>query len=224
MKLAPLAALALLAACAAPHDTGPRMAGKEGPQLLVPFYADRRDQWGPAALASVLGFWGKPTEPEELRREIHFPKQRGSTALDLRNAAAKRGLEAEMSGGSLAILRQELDAGRPVLVFVNNGVGIWPDEHFMVVTGYNDWLGGVYAHWGPHPYAFLRYKKFEKTWEKTGRWMLFISQPAAKAEVAPAAACVPIPRTSIKIDSKSRIKTLSPVETTSSCAPVRVIK
>lgn len=239
------AALLLLSGCAAPHDTGPRKGGKEGPQLTVPFFADRRDQWGPAALASVLSFWGRPTEPEELRREIHFPKQRGSTALDLRNAAAARGFSAEMSDGSLAMLRQELDAGRPVLVFVNDGVRIWPDEHFMVVTGYNDWLGGVYAHWGPHKYRFLRYKKFDKTWEKTGRWLLVVSAPPEKPDAKPdpkpqasAPLCVPAasrrpgrraapacaPVTSIIIDTKSQANEAPPVEKASSAVPARVIK
>jgi len=218
-----LLVLALLAACAAPHDTGPRKGGKEGPQLLVPFFADRRDQWGPAALSSVLSFWGRPTEPEELRREVHFPKQRGSTGLDLRDAALARGFSADMSDGSLAMLRQELDAGRPVIVFVNDGVRIWPDEHFMVVTGYNDLLGGVYAHWGPHKYRFLRYKKFDKTWAKAGRWMLYVSKPAP-AEIKPAAACVPLPVMSTKIDTKSRANALPPVEKASACIPAAVIK
>jgi hypothetical protein len=238
MRPAPLAVLALLAACAAPHNTGARAGGKEGPRLSVPFFADRRDQWGPAALAGVLTFWGKPTEPEQLRREIYFPKQRGSTALDLRNAALARGLAAEMSGGSLAVLRQELEAGRPVIVLVNDGVRLWPDEHFMVVTGYNDWLGGVYAHWGPHKDYFIRYRKFEKTWEKTGHWILFVSRPATViSEAQPAVLCpqpnpkrtgrrapVSCSQPSTIIDIKSRANEPPPVEKGPAAVSGTVIK
>lgn len=171
-----LCGLALLAGCAGDHRKDARPGGKEGPRLVVPFFPDRRDQWGPAALAGVLGYWGRPAEPAALRREIYFPKQRGSVALDLTNAARARGLQAEMSTGSLEVLKRELDAGRPVIVLVNTGYRFLPVRNFMVVTGYNEWLGGVYAHFGPNKDAFLPYSMFEKDWEKAGRWLLLIAE------------------------------------------------
>lgn len=188
------AALFLLSGCAGHHRREARPGGDEGPRLTVPFFADRRDQWGPAALAGVLGYWRRPASPADLRREIHFPKQRGSTALDLRNAARARGLTAEMSTGTLDSLKSELDAGRPVIVLVNTGFRLAPVRNFMVVTGYNEWLGGVYAHFGPNKDAFLKYSQFESDWQKGGRWVLLVSEPKAapaepvRVEPAPAPA------------------------------------
>lgn len=192
-----LALALVLAGCAGHHNRGMRPGGAEGPRLAVPFYADRRDQWGPAALAGILGFWGRPATPEELRREIYFPKQRGSVALDLKNAALARGLEAKMSTGTLESLKRELDAGRPVIVLVNIGLRRLPVRSFMVVSGYNDWLGGVYAHFGPNKDYFLKYARFENDWKMAGRWILLVSgkkQPEIKAELpAPVVLACPPP-------------------------------
>lgn len=193
-------ALILLSGCASEHRKGARPSGPEGPRLAVPFFPDRRDQWGPAALAGVLGFWGRPATPEELRREIYFPKQRGSVALDLRDAARAHGLSAEMTTGTLETLKRELDGGRPAIVLVNTGFRLVPVRSFMVVTGYNEWLGGVYAHFGPNKDAFLPYRRFESDWAKAGRWILLASdgkaapaKPEAKALISvPVEAAVPV--------------------------------
>jgi len=196
-------AVLLLAGCAGDHRTDARPGSQEGPHLNVPFFADRRDQWGPAALASVLGFWGRAASPGELRREIYFPKQRRSVALDLRNAARAHGLGAEMATGTLDVLKRELDAGRPVIVMINTGFKLVPVRSYMVVTGYNDWLGGVYAHFGPNKDAFLPYRRFEKDWDMGGRWILLVAenkpapQPEVKAQAsapAPTARAVKRPR------------------------------
>lgn len=189
------AGLVLLSGCAGDHRKDARPGGEEGPRLAVPFYPDRRDQWGPAALAGVLGYYGRPASPEDLRREIYFPKQRGSVALDLQNAARAHGLSARMSTGTLRVLKRELDAGRPVIVLVNTGFRALPVRQFMVVTGYNDWLGGLYAHFGPNKDAFLKYSRFESDWEKAGHWVLLASdaktappKPEASMTVPPAPA------------------------------------
>jgi hypothetical protein len=184
-----LCGLALLAGCTSPrlegdHDRTMRPPGDEGPHLAVPYFPDRRDQWGPASLAGVLSFWGKPTTPDDVRKEVHFPKQPGSVALDLKYAARKRGLEAEMrNGGSLKGLMGELDAGRPMMVLLDIGVRWAPVRAYVTVTGYNTWLHGVYAHWGPKKDFFLSYKQFDGEWKRAGRWFLHVApQPEPKPE------------------------------------------
>lgn len=192
-----LGGLVFLAGCAddlaGAHNRGRRPPGDEGPHLAVPFFPDRRDQWGPSALAGVLGFWGRPVTPEELRKEIHFPKQPRSVALDLKYAARARGLEAEMGTGDLRLLKAELDAGRPVIVLLNIGARWAPVRSYQVVTGYNEWLGGVYVHFGPTKDFFISYSRFEKKWQNADRWFLRVSEkkPAAEPEPAPLAAAPP---------------------------------
>lgn len=143
--------------------------------LGVPFFPDKTDQCGPSALASVLAFWGKPAEPKELKREIYVEKIGGSLPMDLLIAARAHGLAAEMSSGSLDGLKGNLDAGRPVIAFVNIGWGFLPIGHFLVVTGYDEARRGVYAHSGVKKDAFVPYRKFMKQWDRTGRWALVVA-------------------------------------------------
>ena len=63
--------------------TDPLLGESRAPQLRVPFFADSSDQCGPAALASVLVYWGSFAPPEALREEIYLRSIRGSLGLDL---------------------------------------------------------------------------------------------------------------------------------------------
>jgi ABC-type bacteriocin/lantibiotic exporter with double-glycine peptidase domain len=147
--------------------------------LGVPFFPDKTDQCGPSALASVLAFWGRPADPLELKREIYVPKLGGTLPMDLLIAARSHGLAAEMSSGSLDGLKADLDAGRPVIAFVNLGWRFLPIGHFMVVTGYDEARRGVFAHSGLKKDAFVPYGRFLKQWDKTGRWALVASEKAS---------------------------------------------
>lgn len=189
-----LSALTLLPGCTSRRLEGDhlrtmRPSGDEGPHLAVPYFSDRRDQWGPAGLAGILTFWGRPATPDELRREVRFPKQPGSVQLDLKDAARRRGLHAEMRrGGSLAWLKAQLDAGRPVLVLLDIGARWAPVRSFTVVTGYNSWLHGVYAHWGPKKDLFIAYRRFDEDWERAGRWFLAVGPAEPQGREPPGGA------------------------------------
>lgn len=167
------AGLALGAGCA--HRTAP--AARDAPRLEVPFFPDGADQCGPSALASVLGYWGRHAQPDDLRREIYQPKLKGTLPVDLLLAARERGLKAEMSDGDLKALKGEIDAGRPVIAFVNLGFSFLPIGHFLVVTGYDDARGGVIAHSGRRRNEFFSYGRFQRIWERAGRWTLMASLP-----------------------------------------------
>ncbi|MDD5303097.1 MAG: C39 family peptidase [Elusimicrobia bacterium] len=143
--------------------------------LGVPFFPDKTDQCGPSALASVLAFWGKPAEPKDLKTEIYVEKIGGSLPMDLLIAARAHGLAAEMSSGSLDGIKANLDAGRPVIAFVNMGWRFLPIGHFLVVTGYDEARRGVYAHTGVRKDAFVPYRQFLKQWDRTGRWALVVA-------------------------------------------------
>lgn len=143
--------------------------------LGVPFFPDKTDQCGPSALASVLSFWGKPAKPQELKREIYVEKIGGSLPMDLLIAARAHGLSAEMSSGSLEGLKGNIDAGRPVIAFVNLGWRSVPIGHFLVVTGYDDTRRGVFTHSGVKKDSFVPYRRFMSQWDKTGRWALVVA-------------------------------------------------
>jgi ABC-type bacteriocin/lantibiotic exporter with double-glycine peptidase domain len=143
-------------------------------RLNIPFYPDATDQCGPSALASVLGYWGKPAAPERLRSEIYQARLKGSLTIDLLLAAESRGLSAEMLNGSLDRVKTELDNGHPLIAFVNEGYSFYPIGHYLVLTGYDDRRQCVFAHSGTRRDQEISYRKFEKQWKKTERWALLI--------------------------------------------------
>src|SRR5690242_10844890 len=77
-------------------------------QLRVPFFPDTTDQCGPATLAELLSFWGKPIDPAQLRQEMYVAKLHGTLPMDLLTTAQSHGLKSEMARGTLAGVQAEL--------------------------------------------------------------------------------------------------------------------
>ncbi|MDE3118842.1 MAG: C39 family peptidase, partial [Nitrospirota bacterium] len=142
--------------------------------IPVPFFPDDKDQCGPATLASVLTFWGVPTDPQDLRKEVYTPRLGGALPMDLLLAAQARGLDTAIYSGGLDDLKSELAAGHPLVALLNLGSALFPQGHYVVVTGYDDRRQGVYVHSGPLRDDFVPYERFLRSWEKTGRLTLLV--------------------------------------------------
>ena len=145
--------------------------------LKVPFFPDKTDQCGPATLAGILSFWGKPTTPQQLRQEMYLAKLHGTLPLDLMLTAQSHGLKTDMLRGTLELLQTELAAGRPVLVMLNMAFVSMPVDHYVIVTGWDEERQGVYAHSSGTPNQFIAYKKFARQWEKTDYWTMVSRLP-----------------------------------------------
>lgn len=141
-------------------------------RVLVPFFPDGTDQCGPSTLASVLTYWGIPSEPAVLKAEMYRPQLGGTLPIDLLLAAQVRGLQTEVSSGTLERLKAELDAHHPVVALLNLGWVVYPQGHYVVVTGYDERQQGIYMHSGLARDLFVPYTQFFSNWGKTGRWML----------------------------------------------------
>jgi len=169
-------AACLLSACATQRVAMVPVNIEQGRQvqLAIPFFPDHTDQCGPSALASVLDYWGKPETPESLRQDIYTAKLKGSLTIDLLLAAESRGLSAEILNASIARVRAELDAGHPLIAFVNAGYSFYPVGHYLVITGYDDRRQCLYAHSGMKRNQRISYSKFSRQWEKTDQWALLV--------------------------------------------------
>ena len=141
-------------------------------RVVVPFFPDGTDQCGPATLASVLTYWGIPSEPAVLKVEMYRTQLGGTLPIDLLLAAQARGLQTEGSSGTLESLKTELDAHHPVVALLNLGWAVFPQGHYVVITGYDERQQGIYMHSGLARDLFVSYTQFFIYWEKTGRWML----------------------------------------------------
>ncbi len=85
------------------------------------------------------------------------------------------GLRVRVQRDDPGILRKELAAGRPLVVFVDLGFWIYRKGHFMILVGYDDNRGGVLAHSGRDRETFIPYESFLSRWERTGYWALPIA-------------------------------------------------
>ncbi len=154
------------------------LASASSPLFInVPFFPDKTDQCGPATLAGVLSFWGKPIEPPQLRQEMYLAKLHGTLPMDLMLTAKAHGLKTDMVRGSLDTLRTELEAGRPVLAMLNTGFAAVPFDHYVIVTGLDDDRQRLKVHSAGKANTEMTYKKFMRQWEKTDYWTLLTRLP-----------------------------------------------
>jgi predicted double-glycine peptidase len=90
---------------------------------------------GAAALAAVLGYWGKPTTPERVA-ETERKEGRRLRASDIERHAKAAGLSAFVFYGNMADIVYEVKRGRPVIVGVGKPYGENKAiAHYEVVIG-----------------------------------------------------------------------------------------
>ena len=77
----------------------------------VPFYKQSESTCGPAALASVFAFWGRPVNLEEITARVYLPQLRGTLPMDMESYARERGLNTASSAGTLADLKAYIMKG-----------------------------------------------------------------------------------------------------------------
>jgi predicted double-glycine peptidase len=130
---------------------------------------------GPAALQSVLAYFGKARQGEKaLARQARANYVWGTTELDLRRVALRHGLKVRMQYDlSLPELKRRVRSGLPVIV----GLQAWPnnprrfkpensdDGHYAVVIGFDRWRV-----WFMDPSASLGRRGWLKTGDFLKRW------------------------------------------------------
>ncbi len=138
----------------------------------VPFFPQEEYQCGPASLAGVLNYNGLNISPEEIAREIYSKSVRGTLTIDMALFAEKKGFSVSQYSGSLNDIRKNIDSKIPVIVMIDTGIFFVQQNHFMVITGYNE--DGIVANSGREKSKFIPEKKFLSMWEKTNFWTLKI--------------------------------------------------
>jgi hypothetical protein len=143
----------------------------------VPFVPGDPGACGPAALASVLTYWGDSVTVEDIAGTLAVPSLEGVLPLDLARFAETRAPGATVlpESGSVAWLREQVAGDHPVVVFLDLGVGPLRRGHFVVVVGYDDAAGQVLMYSGRDPGAAMSYRRFGSSWDRAGRWALALT-------------------------------------------------
>jgi hypothetical protein len=157
--------------------------------LEVPFVPQGRDTCGAAALAMVMRYWGREVAHDEIARALVEPELRGIRGSRLADFARERGMVAIAFAGDVALLRDHLAKGRPLVLAIDAGRGRF---HDVVAVGFDEGRGEVIVHDPARgPTRRLAAGELERKWEKSGRWTLLV-QPSERATEADTVAMPPI--------------------------------
>ncbi|HEX4871717.1 MAG TPA: PA2778 family cysteine peptidase [Nevskiaceae bacterium] len=144
--------------------------------MAVPGYTQQALHCGPAALASLLQASGVPVTPEQLAGDLFIPARGGSLATELVAQARVRGRVPLTLAPRETALWQVLQAGQPVLLRLNRGLGSAPVWHYAVLIGAEP--GHYWLHDGEAQPRRIGRLRLLAEWERGGFWALTVHQPA----------------------------------------------
>ncbi|ABI55884.1 PA2778 family cysteine peptidase [Alkalilimnicola ehrlichii MLHE-1] len=143
----------------------------------VPFHPDETLYCGPASLATVLEWSGVETTPEALIPALHVPERGGTLQSELVAQARHQGRLAYVLRPRTEALITELEAGHPVVVLQNLGLGIAPRWHYAVLVGLDPAADEFILRSGPHERHRTPVNTFLRTWARGESWALVVLEP-----------------------------------------------
>jgi hypothetical protein len=172
----------LLAGCALmPPGAGPDVVRERHPEAVelkdVPFFPQQAYQCGPAALATALGWGGESVTPAQLRPALYVPDKHGTLQVEMVGEARARGRLVYRLPPKIDSLINELEAGHPVIVLQNLGLGWWPVWHYAVVVGFDPVEPDIILRSGRHRRWVTPLPLFERTWARGDRWAIVVLDP-----------------------------------------------
>ena len=141
----------------------------------VPFVKQKDRFCGPAAMASVMQFYGQNISQQEIAEEIYIPSLNGALISDMENFAKGSGYTVEGTNGSIDMLKSKIDESQPVILLVDKGKWKVSVPHYYVAYGYNDEKKTIILHTGDKEDQKISYDKLDKEWGKMNKLMLVIT-------------------------------------------------
>ena len=174
--------LSMLVGCASmPAGVDPAALREHHPQATelkeVPFFPQEAYQCGPAALATVLRWGGAEVTPAALSPALYIPEKHGTLQVEMVAEARARGRLVYRLSPHIESLLSELEAGHPVVVLQNLGLGWWPVWHYAVVVGFDPVEPDVILRSGRHRRWVTPLPLFERTWARSGHWAIVVLDP-----------------------------------------------
>ncbi|GBD38608.1 hypothetical protein HRbin37_00859 [bacterium HR37] len=142
----------------------------------VPFIKQEDQFCGPAALESLLRFYGTPVDQREIAKEVYTPKLRGALITDMEYFARKMGYKTDIRNGSIDELVSFIDGGIPLIVLVDLGNAVISVPHYYVVYGYDRKKRVFFIHTGNKGNQEIGFDKLDGEWKRMNRLMLVIKR------------------------------------------------
>jgi tetratricopeptide (TPR) repeat protein len=158
------------------HDEGmPPGLPKHFELTDVPFFPQDDYQCGPAALATVLSYYGEKVTPDVLVPEVYLPERKGSLQVEMLAAARRHGLISYQIKPSLEDLMREVQGGNPVILLQN--LGLRNGWHYAVAIGWDYDDGMLLLRSGEEKRKELRFPFNEFAWMRSGYWAMVTIPP-----------------------------------------------
>jgi hypothetical protein len=168
----------LSAACAPVPESVSRLPEASFIELdQTPFYPQEEYQCGPAALTTLLAMSGAEVRLDDIVDKVYLPGREGSLQLELAAATRSSGRLPYVIDGTMAAIRKELWAGRPVLILQNLGVATIPLWHYAVVVGIDSGGGEVILRSGTDRRRIMELDTFLRTWRRGEYWAMVVLRP-----------------------------------------------
>lgn len=132
----------------------------------------RGDDCAGVALASLLGHAGITVAPAEIDAAVYDPRLGGALLPDLERFAADAGARPRSGRGGVEDVRRLLTSGRPVLVPIDLGWGLWRRPHYVVIQGMSPESFLLHVRRGEIREMWLA--EFERRWAGMGRLYLYL--------------------------------------------------
>ena len=140
----------------------------------VPFIKQKYRFCGPAALTSVMRYYGQDIDQETVAENVYTPELKGSLISDMKHYAVESGFSASTENGDLEQLMLLIDQKKPVILLVDKGKLGVKVQHYYVAYGYNPERNSFTVHDGKKSGREISYIKLNREWEKMNWLMLVI--------------------------------------------------
>ena len=151
----------------------------------TPFYPQDKFQCGPAALATVLAYYGHERQPQALTPWVFTPDAKGSFPAEMDAVARKEGFLSYPINDMTQLL-QEVAGNHPVLVLQNLGTDWLTRWHFAVVVGFDLDKQEIVLRSGALERRVTPMDVFDHTWQRGERWGRVILPPTQTPATAQA--------------------------------------
>lgn len=138
----------------------------------VPFVLQKNNFCGPAAVSSVMQYYGLKISQDTIASHVYTEKLKGALITDLENFAKKTNFLTRLDIGSTNDIKMYIRQKKPVIVLVDAGIWLLSFHHYLVVIGYDK--DGFLAHTGFRKEKFVSYEDFLDMWDKMGNTYLVI--------------------------------------------------
>ena len=138
--------------------------------LAVPFLPQTEALCGGAAAAMVFRFWGDRHADVQQFQSLVDARAGGIADSTLVDAIRARGWNTQRLDGSVATIREQLDAGHPLILLIEDRPLRY---HYVVAVGRDD--EHVFVHdptWGPARQLVI--SELVRRWKPTGFWTLLV--------------------------------------------------